>query len=1551
MAKSLRTDVREPITRTLGVTKPWNRRRSDAAGPMQSVLGWQSALQRGPGRNIVGSELSSLEERHPWRTRANPFGQNRAARSRGSSAPGTVQLPCFALPRDAITAPGSSPVRPNESFRDFHFLRERSVLVGTFEAGYCAARRAESASFLKDLDRLTSPMHARFSRIRKNATKTNAYQVCVNILKAKYLPQNANPMVVVKVGNSRKKTVVREKTDTPVYNEYFVFDLFCNLDELLSTKIMIAVYLKSYLRLKFYGSTSFESALVWDQPDHQYYHKWAMLTNPKDPSAGPKGYVKCNIAINVKGEKMRVHPETEGEDDIEGNLLLPVGGEFLPFRQRACYIFAIYRADGLPDMSSLCVKNDSENINPFVQISFAGMKATTSEAWQTYRPRFNEKITFREMFPSLCHRVRITIKHRVNSCRTCIVASYILNLSTVSYSGENGFLPTFGPSFLHFYGSGATERSSCFGKVSTALPFYRGRVLLSMKTEMDDSEAMAGLSVETDLAAPIIERSLWRTEEYYLVAVVYDTSMIDRRKFWTKSISFEVSLGNAGNRQFARSQCFKDSNDGNRMPDRRPVFESETVPRLSGTLDGKYNYVPLGSRKPCLHVRSWWPNLDWRMHNSNSLTFIADFLEQKLEELDGMVALEHPDTYKFYNETIRTMKGHCIRYLHTLDTGRYDDEGGTTKLDRHRVNLCRKEIESILKRIKINGELPNNHYTRIAMVHAYQYLAKVKKLREDPQHGLPDVFIWMIAGCAKRVAYARFPAERIIYSEEMTERGPSCGQKVNVFLRSPRDEEDADYVACKLEMFLWLGNASYIEACWASIPPGYKVDYDWSLESFPRYLEYSHSTAFQLRAHIFQGRFDPGMDASGLLDPLVRVAFHGYTASTRVIKQTLDPFWDQTLVLPPRTVHGTREYIKLNPPEVTLEVFDQDICGIKEFCGRCAAVPLVKLAEETYTLPDFPPKLEWYKFKSQRDCSGSVLAAFELIETMDDEAADRPIDSSTQDVVYNIPEDIRPKMTNYRLEVIFWGVRDMKKIHLLPVLNPRIVVECAGVQVKSEVMENAKKLGNYKETHVIVELDMPELDIYYPCVTIKAFDSRGFGCFKYVGICIIPSIYVFMEQLITEVDYDAQVHGSRSIIRSPWAKKQPGTILPLPLDYDPSKIDENKVLIPYKKMAEKRSLARKILRALKRFLARLVPGRRKWRRRLRKRKPESEDDTLDWWSKYFASLEEERSRELGSFSPGDQKLVATFKVYNGELEMQPQYAGFQDRLRTFELWKGRKSENPDYDSENYVGKFKGRICVYRWPHPSNLPCKTRSGRSADNGLCDDYPHSDPVKLLVRLYVVKGINLQPSDPLSGKSDPYLCVRLGKTYINDKKNYIPNQLNPTFGRLFEIDATFPQDYMMTVQVWDYDATSADDLIGETKIDLENRFYSRHRATCGIATRYNVEGYNRWRDREKPTQILEQLCKRNNLPLPEYHGDYVKIGRKRFAFAERQAGTDREEYMALSVLHQWQHFPICGCVLVPEHVERRPLFNTIRPGLEQGKLELWIDMFQFGELPPKP
>lgn len=43
-------------------------------------------------------------------------------------------------------------------------------------------------------------------------------------------------------------------------------------------------------------------------------------------------------------------------------------------------------------------------------------------------------------------------------------------------------------------------------------------------------------------------------------------------------------------------------------------------------------------------------------------------------------------------------------------------------------------------------------------------------------------------------------------------------------------------------------------------------------------------------------------------------------------------------------------------------------------------------------------------------------------------------------------------------------------------------------------------------------------------------------------------------------------------------------------------------------------------------------------------------------------------------------------------------------------------------------------------------------------------------------------------------------------------------------------------LTVAIFDHDLVGSDDLIGETKIDLENRFYSKHRANCGVASQYD-------------------------------------------------------------------------------------------------------------------
>lgn len=58
-----------------------------------------------------------------------------------------------------------------------------------------------------------------------------------------------------------------------------------------------------------------------------------------------------------------------------------------------------------------------------------------------------------------------------------------------------------------------------------------------------------------------------------------------------------------------------------------------------------------------------------------------------------------------------------------------------------------------------------------------------------------------------------------------------------------------------------------------------------------------------------------------------------------------------------------------------------------------------------------------------------------------------------------------------------------------------------------------------------------------------------------------------------------------------------------------------------------------------------------------------------------------------------------------------------------------------------------------------------------------------------------------------------------------------------RCFEFEATFPMESRLVVQIYDWDLIGTDDLIGETVIDLENRFYSKHRATCGYCSEYST------------------------------------------------------------------------------------------------------------------
>ena len=61
--------------------------------------------------------------------------------------------------------------------------------------------------------------------------------------------------------------------------------------------------------------------------------------------------------------------------------------------------------------------------------------------------------------------------------------------------------------------------------------------------------------------------------------------------------------------------------------------------------------------------------------------------------------------------------------------------------------------------------------------------------------------------------------------------------------------------------------------------------------------------------------------------------------------------------------------------------------------------------------------------------------------------------------------------------------------------------------------------------------------------------------------------------------------------------------------------------------------------------------------------------------------------------------------------------------------------------------------------------------------------------------------------------------------------------------------------------------------------------------------------------------------------------------------------KECLALEVLLQWKNRELGGYQLVPEYVESRPLYVPTKPGIEQGQVEMWVDIFPMDQTVPEP
>ncbi|XP_066549569.1 myoferlin isoform X3 [Amia ocellicauda] len=632
---------------------------------------------------------------------------------------------------------------------------------------------------------------------------------------------------------------------------------------------------------------------------------------------------------------------------------------------------------------------------------------------------------------------------------------------------------------------------------------------------------------------------------------------------------------------------------------------------------------------------------------------------------------------------------------------------------------------------------------------------------------------------------------------------------------------------------------------------------------------FDKSYIYHLRVYVYQARNLLAMDKDSFSDPYAHVSFLHLSKTSEIIKATLNPTWDQTLIFNDVEIYGDPQTISHNPPYVVLELYDADQVGKDEAMGRSMCPPLVKLNPGM----DISPKLLWYPVKHKGKIAGEVLVAAELILKNTGDETDLPIvPPKRAEQLYMVPQGIRPVVQLTAIEILTWGLRNMKTYQLAAISSPSLIIQCGGETVQSAVIKNLKRNPNFPGSVLFLKVLLPKEEMYTPPIVIKVIDHRPFGRKPVVGQCTIDSLEEFRcDPYVTK----AEVAMSSKV-----------ALMSAPRD----------VIIDIEDR-------RPLLEA-------------------------QEKESVDWWSKFYSSIgEHERC------GPYLQKGYDTIKVYEEELEKVPDFQGLNDFCKTFKLQRGKADDDDDEDP-TVVGEFKGSFRMYALSDDPGVPAPPRQFR--------ELPDSGPQETVVRIYIVRGIDLQPKDN-NGKCDPYIKIALGKKTIEDRDNYKPNTLNPTFGRMFEITCFLPQDKDLKISVYDYDMLSSDEKVGETVIDLENRFLSRFGSYCGLPQSYCVSGINQWRDQLKPMKVLENLARLKGCrpPVTSDNGNTIAFGGREYSLSDFETNKvihqhlgPADERLALHVLRTQG--------LVPEHVETRTLYSSFQPTLSQGKLQMWVDVF---------
>ena len=197
--------------------------------------------------------------------------------------------------------------------------------------------------------------------------------------------------------------------------------------------------------------------------------------------------------------------------------------------------------------------------------------------------------------------------------------------------------------------------------------------------------------------------------------------------------------------------------------------------------------------------------------------------------------------------------------------------------------------------------------------------------------------------------------------------------------------------------------------------------------------------------------------------------------------------------------------------------------------------------------------------------------------------------------------------------------------------------------------------------------------------------------------------------------------------------------------------------------------------------------------------------------KLFESKQEENPRLRGGFKRADN-LYMKYEENKTELEANQ---GKTYDLYKFGCFKGliRIAEKSRYLEHE---QFKKKILKkYNNKLPEELEFLTAFDNINKFILLKN-------QVIVRIYILQLLHLSDRDTFS-QSDPYIKILLGeKILVNEKKRFFKDKQNCDWYQYYDLLIELPGTSKLTIQVMDHNSIFKDELIGETNIDIENRYF---------------------------------------------------------------------------------------------------------------------------------